>query len=64
MVIEILPDGRVKVDTGDLSGAQHMSADQFLRFLASECGGEWTTKKKLRGAVTKVAAHAGLKARG
>jgi hypothetical protein len=39
MTAEVLPDGRVKSQTGDLSGANHQSADGFLKYLAQLMGG-------------------------
>ncbi|HWQ32304.1 MAG TPA: hypothetical protein VNQ79_05430 [Blastocatellia bacterium] len=45
ITVEILPDGRVKVETGDLSGPQHMKADQFLREMARLLGGDVTVEK-------------------
>jgi len=66
MTIEILPDGRVKVDTGDLSGAQHMSAEKFLRFLEEQLSDEPMTKtKKVKGLVAvRASERATLKAKG
>lgn len=46
ILVEILPDGRIKVDTGDLSGPSHRVADDFLKTIENVCGGEVTRKKK------------------
>lgn len=46
MEVEFLEDGRVKVDTGDMSGKNHRTADDFLSVLAYVCGGEVERKKK------------------
>lgn len=54
LVIEILDDGSVKVETDEISGANHMSADQVLDFLARKLGGETSKARKHQGHV-----HAG-----
>lgn len=46
--IEILPDGKMKIQTGDLSGEHHVSADNFLELLQKLLGGP-TVKKSLKG---------------
>ena len=47
--IEILADGTIKVTTDSISPANHLSADQFLKFLADMTGGETTKTKNRRG---------------
>lgn len=44
--IEILDDGTIKVETDDLSGVNHLNAEQLLGFLARELGGETTRVRK------------------
>jgi hypothetical protein len=43
---EILEDGTVTIDTDDLSGPNHVSADQLLKDLAEMLGGAVTVKHK------------------
>ena len=45
LVIEILADGTIKVSTDSISPANHLSADQFLKFLSELAGGETTATK-------------------
>jgi hypothetical protein len=45
MIVEILDDGTVKVETGDLSGPLHQKADEFLAMMAKLLGGEVTITK-------------------
>lgn len=40
--IEILPDGELKIETGDMAGAAHKSADEFLAEVLALVGGEET----------------------
>ena len=54
--LEILADGTVKVTTPHISAANHRSADEFMTFLARECGGEVTKTKRKQG---HVHAHEG-----
>lgn len=49
MDIEILPDGRVRVVTGDMGGPQHMAAEKFMMFLEEQLGGETTVEKRPQG---------------
>lgn len=49
--IEILPDGTVRVLTGDVSGPAHMAAEQFLQFLARELGGQSSRVRQAHGHV-------------
>ena len=44
--IEVKPDGRVAIDTGDLSGAHHASADDFMKELQRLLGGKVEVKSK------------------
>ena len=49
--IEILKDGTVKVTTPKISAANHKSADEFIAFLARECGGAVDKQKNRHGHV-------------
>jgi hypothetical protein len=46
MVIDFLEDGRLKIDTGDMSGPLHKQADDFLVDVARDCGGKAAQKRK------------------
>ena len=43
--VRVLADGQVKAETGDMGGASHMAADNFLKYLATLLGGEVTETK-------------------
>ena len=45
ILIEILDDGTIKVSTDQISPANHLSADNFLKFLSELAGGEVTKAK-------------------
>lgn len=45
MDIQILPDGRLRVETNDWSGPAHVAADKFLKLVGELMGGEVTTEK-------------------
>jgi hypothetical protein len=49
MEITILDDGRIKVETDDMSGPQHKTADEFLKMVSRLAGGEVTEQKRDRG---------------
>ena len=38
LAVTILPDGRLRIDTGSFAGAAHASADAFMRTLLQELG--------------------------
>lgn len=44
--VEILPDGTVKVDFGDMGGEHHLAADQFLAMIKNKMGGTVTVANK------------------
>lgn len=44
--IEILADGTIKVETDKVSGANHVNAEAFMKFLADKSGGEVTRTSK------------------
>ena len=58
--IEVLEDGTIKVTTDQISPANHMSADQFLKQIEQLAGGE-ITKQKNRKAHGHVHQHGELK---
>lgn len=43
---EILEDGTLSVTTDEISGPNHMSADEFLNLVESLTGGPSTTKHR------------------
>ena len=47
--IEVLPNGDLKVTTDKISAANHKSADEFIAFLARECGGAVDKQKNRHG---------------
>jgi len=47
MEVEILDDGTVKITTDPISGPNHMSAEEFLRYCSKMTGGETTRTKRL-----------------
>ena len=58
--IEILADGSIKLTTDQISPANHLSADQFLKFISEMAGGE-VIKAKNRHAHTYHHAHEHVK---
>jgi hypothetical protein len=44
--IEILQDGTISVTTDEISGPNHMSADEFLTQVEKLAGGTTTTKNR------------------
>lgn len=44
--IEILDDGRVRIDTDDMSGPIHADVEEFLLWLEEESGEPPTVKRK------------------
>ena len=46
---EILADGTISVTTDQVSGQNHVSADQLLKQLDEVCGGPVTIKKRPKG---------------
>lgn len=47
--VEILEDGTVRSETGDMSGVNHKSADDFMKYLATLLGGEVQDTKTKQG---------------
>jgi hypothetical protein len=54
--VQILPDGRVRITTDEISATNHRSADALLKGIQSELGGE-TTSERRRGARLTEAEH-------
>lgn len=52
--LTILPDGAIRLDTGDMSGPHHASADEFFKIVNALMGGQVDVKRKGKG----VHAHA------
>lgn len=44
--IEITEDGHIKTVMDAVSGANHANAEEFLRFVARECGGDTTRTRR------------------
>ena len=44
--IKILADGTIKIDTNDLAGPNHTSADKFVRAMEELAGGESQVEHK------------------
>lgn len=42
--LEILSDGRIKIETGDMGGPNHKAADDFIRTIQELMGGEVVTQ--------------------
>lgn len=45
MECEVLEDGTIRVETSDMGGPNHQSADEFLKEVKRLAGGEVTTEK-------------------
>ena len=60
MKITILEDGTIKVETDKISQANHMTADAFMRNLATATGGTQVRKHKAGfvGAIGHAIQHA------
>ena len=56
MKITILDDGSVKVETDQISQANHMTAEAFLRFVAQAAGGK--QERRHKHGVVGAAVHA------
>lgn len=50
ITVEILKDGTVKFTTPKISGANHQSADAFLKTTADLLGGETTAERRVGAA--------------
>ena len=44
--LEVLEDGTVKVSTGDIEAAHHGNADDLLKWLTGQLGGEVKKQKR------------------
>lgn len=47
MEIEILEDGTIKVLTDEISAPNHILAENFLKFIATNAGGETTRERRI-----------------
>ena len=56
MQITILEDGTIKCETDKISQANHMTAEAFMRNMASACGGK--QERKHKHGVIGAAGHA------
>jgi hypothetical protein len=54
LVITILEDGTVKVETDKIGSANHLSADAFLKLLATLTGGSTKAESKQNHGHTHV----------
>lgn len=60
MTVTILEDGSMKVDTGPISGPNHLSAENFIKGVVDACGGKAKTTRKARAqSQTHTGQHAG-----
>jgi hypothetical protein len=59
MLITVLPDGTLKIETDKISSANHASAEAFLRDANNMMGGTVTRKRK-GGLVGAVAQNIGM----
>lgn len=50
--VRVEDDGTASINTGDLKGEHHHAADDFLKYLIEELGGDYTVKS------TKLHRHA------
>lgn len=46
MRVEILPDGTIKTTTDPISGANHQTAENFLKTVTTLTGGDVTRQKR------------------
>lgn len=58
MEIEILADGTVKITSGRITGALHMTAERFQQWISTELGGE---TRRVKRAHAHAHAHADRK---
>jgi hypothetical protein len=45
VIVDVLEDGTVRAETGDMSGVSHKAADDFMALLAQLMGGQVTDQK-------------------
>jgi hypothetical protein len=55
--IEVLEGGAIRIETGDLGGIHHASADDFIKTLEKLAGGEVEVKKKAKSLKQKQHKH-------
>lgn len=46
ITVEILPDGTLKLETDEVSMANHTNAENLLKQIASDCGGPTVIRHK------------------
>lgn len=46
LIVDVLPDGTIRVSTDEVSDTNHMNAEKLLRFLAEEMGVSATRVKR------------------
>lgn len=56
LTVTSLEDGTLKIETGDLSGTEHKSAEDFIKLLSTMLGGEMQ-KEKLPHSHTHTRTH-------
>jgi len=61
MTIEILEDGTIRVETGDLAGPLHLKIEEFLELISKRSGGEVTVVKKLKESHSHQHSHKKVK---
>jgi hypothetical protein len=63
MTYEVLEDGKISVKTGDMGGANHLSADEFMKSLEKVMGGPTTVRPNHDGKqrISHLHSHGGIK---
>ncbi len=56
LTVTVLPDGRIRIDSDDLSGPNHTSAENLVKLLSQLAGGETTVTRK-RPTTIKTHSH-------
>ena len=62
--IEVLDDGTLKIDSGQISPQNHMNAEAFLRNIAQSASGGGTQTRKHKAGIIGAAIHAAQHATG
>jgi len=57
MRITLLPGGLVKVETDQVTGPNHLSADRLIRGLEHDLGGETQVERKKQGVLLEHDTH-------
>jgi hypothetical protein len=53
--VEILPDGTIKIDSGQFGAQQHVNAEAFLKSINLACGGAKQERKHKHGLMGAIA---------